>query len=168
MKEIEKVGFNTIDNILIYLNIVLGIILLLYPVSYYLEVGDSTLLIIGLALSPANILVALISKYRFELIERYPYIINLPALTLILYEGNFTPRERGLYINKMFSVILRFMILMGIYSFGIEYFVIQDLVFNIPINEAYFLIYAFVTPLVFVLGIFIMYARIYRELKMRI
>ncbi len=168
MKEIQKVLFERGDRTLVYINIVVGLALLLYPVRYYLETGETTLLIIGLALSPANILLALISKYRFELIERYPYLLSIPALALILYEGEISPRERGVFINKMFSVVLKFGVLLGIYSLGIEYFVIQDLVFNISINEAYFLIYAIVTPLILVLGIFIMYAKIYNEIKMRI
>ena len=168
MREIEKVLFEKIDRVLIVLNIVLGLVLFAYPASYYFETGDNILLIVGLAISPANIIIALVSKYRFELIERYPYLVNIPALALILYEGDFSPRERGVYINRMFSVILKAGVFLGLYSLVIEYYLIQDVVFKTPFNETYFLMFALATPILLVLGVLVLYANIYREIKIRI
>ena len=64
----------------------------------------STVFIIPAAFSIAPVIFLLITKYRFILVNRYPYLINLPA-----FFTNITkiPEERrGFWVNRYFEALL--------------------------------------------------------------
>jgi len=168
MRGLEKMEFNIFYRILIYLNILFGLTLLVYPMIYYPSIGDITLPIIGVSFSIANFIIAIVSAYRFALIERYPYLINLPAITIVLYEAGLTPDEKGFYINRMFGVVLKLGAMLGATFLILEYMVIQDIVFGISINQSFLIAYSIVVPIIIVIWVLIEYARIYRDIKMRV
>ena len=167
MKGLERVEFNTFYRGLVYLNLIFGLILLVYPMIYYPSIGDIILPILAIALSIANFLIAVISAYRFALIEKYPYLINLPALTIVLYEADLAPIEKGSYINKMFGVILKLGVLMGAFSLSLEYMAMQEIVFGISVNPSFLIAYSIIIPIAIIMWVLIEYARIYKDIKLR-
>lgn len=67
--------------------------------------GDkSTFLILPAAFSIAPIIFLLLAKYRFTLINKHPYLINLPAF--FIYISKIPKERRGLWVNRYFEVIL--------------------------------------------------------------
>ncbi len=108
--------------------------------------------------SNAAVCAALILIYfhRFQLIEKHPYLVNLPAFVQLLSSPIMTPHERGVYINKIFRASL---ILAFTYSLisALELYYAE----NIP---------AIATVLTLTAAAFIIlyYRRIYNELKERV
>jgi len=62
------------------------------------------LLVIPLAFSAAPIIFLAITKFRFALVNKFPYLINLPAFYMSLAKLPF--EERGKWINKYFEASL--------------------------------------------------------------
>lgn len=85
--------------------------------------SKTTLLIIPAAFSIAPTILLTITKLRFTLINKYPYLINLPA-----FYTNITklpPEERGKWINKYFNAILTLGVLLTAWLTIIEIGIIQ-------------------------------------------
>jgi len=66
--------------------------------------SKTTFLLIAPILSIAPIIFILIWKYRFSLIEKHPYLINLPAFFSIIL--NLGEEEKQKYIEKYFDYLL--------------------------------------------------------------
>lgn len=108
--------------------------------------------------SNAAVCIALVLTYfyRFQLIEKHPYLINLPAFVQLLSSPIITPYERGVYINKIFRASL---ILAFIYSI--------ILALELYYMESTPAIVSFIT--LATAGVIILYyRRIYNELKERV
>lgn len=71
------------------------------PTSYGNN-GDSFILPISFSLAPLIFLI--IVKYRFLLINKYPYLINLPACFMNI--NKLQPERRSFWINRYFEAIL--------------------------------------------------------------
>lgn len=71
------------------------------PTSY----GDKTgFLILPIAFSITPAIFLIVTGFRFRLINKYPYLINLPAFYTHLHR---LPEERrGIWINKYFELVL--------------------------------------------------------------
>ncbi|MCW6159600.1 MAG: DUF1648 domain-containing protein [Candidatus Micrarchaeales archaeon] len=70
------------------------------PTSY----GDKiVLLIVPAVLSAIIIIILLVLRYRYTLLERYPYLLNLPAFT---YRHGLEKNSatHGIVINRVFTV----------------------------------------------------------------
>ncbi len=66
--------------------------------------NKSTFLILPAAFSIGPVIFLLLAKYRFTLINRHPYLINLPAFFAHISK---IPKERkGLWVNRYFEVML--------------------------------------------------------------
>ncbi|UNC92915.1 DUF1648 domain-containing protein [Candidatus Contubernalis alkaliaceticus] len=63
-----------------------------------------TLLNIAMALSALPIFFILLARYRFTLINKYPYLINLP--TFFLHINKISPKRRGFWVNRYFEILL--------------------------------------------------------------
>jgi len=69
------------------------------------EYGSSEMfLIITPVMSLAQIIILIVSKYRFTLLNKYSSIINLPAFYTYIIEIPF--EKRGYWVNKYFEVVL--------------------------------------------------------------
>jgi len=66
--------------------------------------GKYTLLIFPAIFSISPIIFLLFVKYRFILINKHPYLINLPAF--FIYIPKIPKEKRGLWVNKYFEVML--------------------------------------------------------------
>jgi hypothetical protein len=89
--------------------------------------SGSEFLIMPPVLSIAPLVIVLMTRYRFTLVNNYPYLINLPAFYAYIYRIPVENRSR--WINRYFEAILAlgvlvtfFMNLMlwGIYSAALE------------------------------------------------
>lgn len=66
--------------------------------------GKIELLFLAVPLSIAPTLFLLVTKYRFTLINKYSYLVNLPAFFTYITK---IPRERrGLWVNRYFESLL--------------------------------------------------------------
>ncbi len=82
--------------------------------------GDkSEFLFIALAFTIAPFLILLIAKYRFTLINKYPYLVNLPAFYTNIYR--IPKRRRAYWVNKYFEAVLWLGALLTIYLVLLEY-----------------------------------------------
>ncbi|MEM4700070.1 MAG: DUF1648 domain-containing protein [Candidatus Nezhaarchaeales archaeon] len=62
------------------------------------------LLGVPVAMSIAPTIILLVTKYRFALVNRYSYLVNLPAFFVRIAR---VPRERrGLWVNRYFEALL--------------------------------------------------------------
>ena len=90
--------------------------------------GSSQIFLIMIpTLSTAPVIIMLISYYRFTLINKHPYLINLPAFYAYIPKIAF--EKRGYWVNKYFEAVLALgvfttvemiVILWGIYIASIE------------------------------------------------
>ncbi|MGC9069049.1 MAG: DUF1648 domain-containing protein [Thermoprotei archaeon] len=72
----------------------------------------SALLIAPTILTITILLILLIIHYRFTLVMHYPWLINLPAFSLIIASPKLSPKLRAEFINRIFNVVL--LIMLGI------------------------------------------------------
>ncbi len=67
--------------------------------------GDKfTFLILPPALSIGPVIFLLLTKYRFTLINKHPYLVNLPAFFTNI--SKVQKERRGLWVNKYFEAVL--------------------------------------------------------------
>jgi len=66
--------------------------------------SKSMFLFLPLALSIAPIFIMLIVRYRYTLLNKYPYLINIPSFYTKIQKLPF--EKRGIWINKYFKAIL--------------------------------------------------------------
>lgn len=81
--------------------------------------GKETWIILPIAFSIAPVLILLIVRYRFEIIEKHPYLVNLPAFLIHLSR---LPGERKYYwIDRYFEILSCFGAILTAYLLIIEY-----------------------------------------------
>ena len=78
----------------------------------------ATFIILPASLSVAPIIFLVITKYRFTLLNKYPYLINIPAFYANI--GKIPYERRGEWINKYFEAVLTLGVLMTIYFILLE------------------------------------------------
>ncbi len=88
------------STILLALNIYLGLI----SMGLGGEVGEAALILVATAILTQTLFL-LLYKFRYTLVKRYPYLINLPALGILLGSPDFTPEERGRILDRIFNII---------------------------------------------------------------
>jgi hypothetical protein len=62
-----------------------------------------SLLILPLAFSLAPVIILLVITFRFTLVNKYPFLVNLPAFYLNLTK--IDPSRRGLWVNRYFALV---------------------------------------------------------------
>lgn len=85
--------------------------------------SKTTFLILPLAFSIAPVILLLVIRYRFALVNRFPYLVNLPAFFSQI--GQLPEERRSYWLNKYFEFIAAvgvaisaflFALLLGIYA----------------------------------------------------
>ena len=76
--------------------------------AFYLagRINASSLMPDVLTYVTVSVVMLVVYLFRFELLERYPYLINLPAFTYIISHPFLDPQTRGNIVNKVFRVHL--------------------------------------------------------------
>ncbi|MCE4607131.1 MAG: DUF1648 domain-containing protein [Desulfurococcales archaeon] len=110
----------------------------------------------------ANIIIVLVTIYRWKLINKYPYIINLPAITLVMSSGNLDQREKSEIVNKIFEVTLLAGVTVGAYLLGLEVIMIYSMITGY-LNNALSLSYAIIGGILMIIPVILLYRRIYKE-----
>lgn len=84
----------------------------------YVEVhgGERTLEFLTLVVSIGTPLAIMLAFYifRYTLVEKYPFVVNLPAFTYLLGHPSIPPRLRGEFINRVFRLNLVLSLLISI------------------------------------------------------
>ena len=123
--------------------------------------NKSTFFIIPAAFSIAPIIFLLVAKYRFTLINEYPYLINLPA-----FFTNITkiPEERrGFWVNRYFEVFLNLGVVLTFSLFVMELGIyIGDTSGKLP---SWFLPFSLLTPLWLIFPFLFYLAKLSKEMK---
>ncbi|MDE1804200.1 MAG: hypothetical protein KGH59_00225 [Candidatus Micrarchaeota archaeon] len=117
-------------------------------------VNESLLIVPGIFLG-VFVLILLLLRFRYALLENYPYLVNLPAFAYRLgIQTN--PKRAGVVINRVFTV----------HALAALYTSIFYLTFSLAMHEQnfHFVPHAiFGLVVVFVLTVFVQYWRIYRS-----
>jgi hypothetical protein len=118
----ESIPFRSIGKLLLSLNLIgIGVIWLigiyayvtlegLVPTSFNIEgepreyTSSDIFLIVLPITSLAPIIVVLITIYRYSLLNKYPYLINLPAFYVYIFK--IPIEKRSYWINRYFEIIL--------------------------------------------------------------
>ncbi|RLI83578.1 hypothetical protein DRP04_01090 [Archaeoglobales archaeon] len=75
--------------------------------------SKDSLLVLPFAFSLAQVIILVVVKLRFTLVNKYPFMINLPA-----FYANLTKLpvdKRGRWVNRYFEALLQFSLGIGIY-----------------------------------------------------
>lgn len=181
MSEIRS--FSTKGKILLLLNFVTLIAIMLVAAIFYsilpesvpthydfagnpTSYGDKFTFIatVSLASIAAPSIIILLSLLRFRLIERYPYLINLPAFMLLLRN---LPKEK-IYaaINEIFEVILLVGFVLGLGILFLVCFAFESALNpEIPKLMGYFVLVFVLVVFATVFAAMYMYKRIYDKFK---
>ena len=124
--------------------------------------STSTVIIIAIVMPLANIIIVLTTAYRWKLVNKYPYIINLPAITLVMSSGNLDHREKSEIINKIFEVTLLAGVIIGTYLLGLEIIMLDSMITGYY-NNALTLSYTIIGAVLMIIPIILLYRRIYKE-----
>jgi uncharacterized membrane protein len=85
------------------------------PTSYG---SKATLLVIPFAFMIAPLLVLIVAEFRFVLLQRVPYLVNLPAVFTRI--GELAPHQRSQWINRYFERMLEMGVALGAYLLILE------------------------------------------------
>ncbi len=85
---------------LLFLNIFLGFL----SMGLGGEAGEAAPILVATAVS-IHAVFLLLYKFRYVMVKRYPYLINLPALGMLLGSPDFTPEERGRILERIFNIL---------------------------------------------------------------
>ena len=79
----------------------------------------SEFILIALSFSIAPILILLVARYRFVLINRYPYLVNLPAFYTNIHRLHES--RRAYWVNRYFEAVLWLGTALTLYLVALEY-----------------------------------------------
>jgi len=156
----------------------LGLIVIALPEEVYTSTGKLgeygerySLLALPLLSTAVVATMTLTFKYRYELMEKIPFLITLPAFATLIHRGELAPRKKGEYINRLFHVQLY--VALGVTALLLHMTVMTVLAgLNLvppegPAALAMFLPIIIIT-LALALWIPIYYAKMYDELRERV
>ncbi len=93
------------------------------PTSY----GPSwTVFILPPAFSISPLIIMLIVRYRFKLVNEHPFLINLPAF--YTYLPYIRPERRSFWVNRYFGLLLAFGTGLTYYLLALEYGICEALI----------------------------------------
>jgi len=162
---IERIGFGSRGRVLLWFNIVMCFVLVGLPLLvYFIHNGDWEISLFSI-MGVGNIIITFFTLYRFSIVEKYPYVVSLPALSILLGSSRLTPRQRGMYINKIFEVMLMVGLLLGIEVLILELLLIQNIVYgcDVPVNVV--VVGSLLSTIFVLLIVFFLYNKIYHELR---
>lgn len=107
------------------------------------------------------ILLTLIYRYRWKIINKYPYLINIPAFMML--DGRLDEYRKKYYVDRIYAILAFIGIYLGILMVFIEY-AIGTPSFT-EYHGALFVIGIIIFSIAPVLGILLYYRRIYLEYR---
>ncbi len=121
--------------------------------SIYADGSKPSLLIVPGIFLAVFALLLLVLRFRYTLLDRYPYLLNLPAFTYRLgIQEN--PKTAGIVINRVFTIHALASLYVSVLYLIISTAILQQ-------NGQLALPEIFVLVIVFVVTVFVQYRRIY-------
>ncbi len=158
--KVKRYPLSNVARALVVVALILQLLAWAFVVYYYPTYAKPSLLIVPAIFSAVYVLFLLLLRYRYALLENYPYLVNLPAFAYRLgIEKN--PELKGKIINKVFTV----------HAFATVYISVLDVALTstvLPFTgqgtyTAFILPAILVIVAVFVITIFAVYRNIYRS-----
>jgi uncharacterized membrane protein len=122
----------------------------------------STAIILAVAMPLANIIILIVTVFRWKILNNYPYLINLPAITLLISSANLESREKSRIINRIFEATLMAGFIIGLYLLGLEVIIIQSMITG-QLNNTLTWFYTIVGSILIIVPVILLYRKIYRE-----
>jgi len=121
----------------------------------------NTMLLLSLVMPFANIIIEAIYLARWRILRGYPYLINLPAITVLLGSERINPRDKRRIIEDVFTVMLMVGVLIGIYLLVLEVGILESM--RTGVEPSWMLPYTIIGAAAIIIPPLMMYRRIYRE-----
>ncbi len=112
-----------------------------------------------LSFSAVAALILLVIKYRYTLFERYPYLMNLPAIFYRMGGGKDT-KKQSVAFNMIFTVHSLVLTFLGLLSILLTASIGSNAKTSSPFFYSYFIVIA-----VLIVSVFVIYRRIYIKLR---
>ncbi|MCX8056726.1 MAG: DUF1648 domain-containing protein [Ignavibacteria bacterium] len=124
--------------------------------------GKKTIfLILPIILSFAQIIILILVKYRFTLINKYPYLINLPGF--FIYINKISNERKSYWLNRYFDLLLKVNFILSLYLLTVFIIIIYSTDQNYLNSTA--LIFILLFPFIMIILLFIILAKISNEMK---
>ncbi len=124
--------------------------------------GDKiAFLFLPLILCLGPILILIIVKFRFTLINKYPYLVNLPGFFININKIEFS--KRGYWVNKYFELTLWLGLFLSFYLL----FIMIMIYYSTMVGEFPVLVYVLVIvfPLLMVVPFFVALSNLSNQMK---
>lgn len=123
--------------------------------------SKTSFLIVPVLLSLAPVIILVMVKFRFVLINKYPYLINLPGF--FVHIEKIPEDRRSYWFNRYFELILKFNFALTIYLF-----VLLLMIYYSTIKEQFdpaALIFIILFPFLAIVPFFIALSKVSSEMK---
>jgi uncharacterized membrane protein len=165
---------------LLWANVVLIIIMIGIPWYYYFMMppvvpthwslsGEVTskgsslslVLLLSAVMPLANVIIVVMYLLRWRLIENYPYLINLPAISLLIGSERIPQDKKRELIERIFDVTLVAGLTVGTYILALEVGILQSVV---TAESPSWLLWFIFLGIAYLIGVpLYMYRKIYRD-----
>ncbi len=123
--------------------------------------SKSTFLIVSVAFSISPACFILLAKYRFTLINKYPYLVNLPAFFLNI--NNLSPERRSFWTNQYFELMLMLGAVLTLYMVTLTAMIFQGTIAGSLFS--WFTTFSIIFPLAVLIPFFIIMQNLSRKIK---
>ena len=182
---IPERSLDAVGKVLLAVNVALIVVLAVVPVLFYFVLpnvvpthfgmyGEPTsygsklvvLLLVPSFVLPEIILV-LVAVYRFKIVNRYPYLVSFPALSILIGSNRLSPERKAYYVNEITKVVLVTSILVGLHLLALEIIIGYSMLIGYMIVPAYVTLLSIsaIVAVPIVLNRKILYRKIMRELQ---
>ncbi len=137
----------------------LAVSAIIYFYPKFAHLSSTAIWLVPTLFSGVFILLLLILRYRYTILEKYPYLLNLPSFVYRLGMEN-NPKLEGKVINKVFTV----------YTISLLYISILNAIITITFvtQDTSFLIPSIITLVILLLvSVFWFYRSIYRSFAIK-
>jgi len=121
----------------------------------------STALLLSTVMPLANAIILVVYAFRWKLVKEYPYLINLPAIAMLIGSEKIPVEKKHELIEKMFTVTLIIGCFVGAYLLIIEAGILYSMITFTTSN--WVIIVSIVGIPLMILPPFYMYRKIYNE-----
>ncbi len=129
-------------------------------ITSYIDKLSMVVLLTGI-MPLANIIIVAVVAYRWVILNKYPYLINISAIAVVLSLRELEPTERSRLINRIFEVILAAGFLIGLYMLGIEFLMLESMAGHFCRNVVF--AFTFLGSIALVAVVILMYKKVYEE-----
>jgi len=123
------------------------------------------ILYIATALISVQIILLLVVVYRFKIVNKYPYLVSYPLITILIGSDRISPDRKSHYINETGKVTLIENLLLGILNVYILYDTYISMICRYMVYPLWTIIFMIIPIVIYPI---IAYRRLYSRLKSEI